>query len=205
MPENAEPYLPHRPSLRSLRAAIDGCRGCPLWEGATQGVIGEGLRRARVMLVGEQPGDREDVEGRPFVGPAGRELDRGLGEAGIRREDVFVTNAVKHFKFQRRGKRRIHKRPNAEEIRACRPWLEAEVAVVRPQIIVALGATAAQGLLGRGFRVTRQRGEIHESGLGPLVTATVHPSSILRQEDERSRRAERAAFVEDLRKAARFL
>lgn len=188
-----------------MRAAVDGCRGCSLWEGATQGVIGEGLRRARVMLVGEQPGDREDLEGRPFVGPAGRELDRGLEEAGIPREDVFITNVVKHFKFERRGKRRIHKRPSAEEIRACRPWLEAEVEVVGPEILVALGATAAQGLLGRGFRVTRQRGEIHESELGPLVTATIHPSSILRQRDDRSRRAERRAFAEDLRTVARFL
>jgi len=157
------------------------------------------------MLVGEQPGDREDLEGRPFVGPAGRELDRGLDQAGIPRDEVFITNVVKHFKFERRGKRRIHKRPSAEEVRACRPWLEAEVAVVRPEVIVALGATAAQGLLGRGFRVTRQRGEIHESELGPLVTATVHPSSIIRQEDDRSRRAARAAFVEDLRKISRFL
>lgn len=205
MPEGAEPYVPDRPSLRSLRGAVDGCRGCSLWEGATQGVIGEGLARARVMLVGEQPGDREDLEGRPFVGPAGRELDRGLEQAGIPRDDVFITNAVKHFKFQTRGKRRIHKRPSAEEIRACRPWLEAEVAVVRPEIIVALGATAAQGLLGPGFRVTRQRGEIHESELGPLVTATIHPSSILRQQDDRSRRAEREGFVADLAKVARFL
>ena len=157
------------------------------------------------MLVGEQPGDREDLEGRPFVGPAGRELDRGLDQAGIPRDEVFITNVVKHFKFERRGKRRIHKRPSAEEVRACRPWLEAEVAVVRPEVIVALGATAAQGLLGRGFRVTRQQGEIHESELGPLVTATVHPSSIIRQEDDRSRRAARAAFVEDLRKISRFL
>lgn len=163
------------------------------------------MKRARVMLVGEQPGDREDMEGRPFVGPAGRELDRGLEEAGIPRDEVFITNIVKHFKFQRRGKSRIHKRPSAEEVRACRPWLEAEVAVVRPEIIVALGATAARNLLGSGFRVTQQRGEIVDSELGPLVTATVHPSSILRQEDDRSRRAERAAFVGDLVKVARFL
>lgn len=205
MPEGAEPYVPDRASLASLRAAVDDCRGCQLWEGATQGVIGEGLIRAKVMFVGEQPGDREDLEGRPFVGPAGRELDRGLDEAEIPREDVYITNAVKHFKFQQRGKRRIHKRPSTEEIQACRPWLEAEVTVIRPEIIVALGATAAQGLLGRDFRVTRQRGEIHDSELGPLVTATVHPSSILRQQDDASRQAERAAFVEDLKKVARFL
>jgi DNA polymerase len=157
------------------------------------------------MLVGEQPGDREDVEGRPFVGPAGKLLDQALQEAGIDRSAVYVTNAVKHFKWEPRGKRRIHKRPNAEEVTACRPWLEAEIDTVRPEVVVCLGATAAQALLGRDFRVTRQRGQFVESLLGPVLTATVHPSSILRARDEEARRAEMAAFVADLAAVARHL
>ena len=154
------------------------------------------------MLVGEQPGDREDVEGRPFVGPAGRELARGLEAAGIERRDVYLTNVVKHFKYRARGKRRIHQRPDAAEIRACRPWLEAELEVVKPEALVCLGAVAAQALLGRDFRVTRQRGEPVDSPLAPLVTATIHPSAILRQRDEEERAKEREAFAADLRAAA---
>jgi uracil-DNA glycosylase family protein len=167
-------------------------------------VFGEGRARAEVMLVGEQPGDQEDRRGKPFVGPAGRELDRALEEAGIDRDQVYVTNVVKHFKFTPRGKRRIHKKPNAEEIAACRPWLEAEVAVVRPSLIVALGATAAQALLGRGFRITKQRGEFFPSDLGPEITATVHPSAVIRAPDE-ERREQHRLFVRDLARVARRL
>lgn len=197
----AADLLPSRLSLTSLRGAAEDCRACPLWRDATQTVFGEGHRESRIMLVGEKPGDREDLAGRPFVGPAGRLLDRSLDEAGIDRRDAYVTNVVKHFKFERRGKRRIHKRPTAEEIRACRPWLEGELEVVRPQVIVALGATAAQALLGRQFRLTRHRGEFIHAELGVPVTATIHPSAILRAPDE-SRREERAAFVRDLRGVA---
>ena len=197
----AADLIPKRPSLRSLREAASGCRACPLWRNATQTVFGRGQKSSRIMLVGEQPGDREDLEGSPFVGPAGRLLDRALEEADINRAEAYVTNVVKHFKFTRRGKRRIHKRPNAEEIGACRPWLEAEIELVKPEIIVALGATAAQALLGRAFRVTKHRGEIHETELGS-VTATVHPSSILRASDDANRRAEHRAFVADLRTVA---
>lgn len=201
----AEAFLPDRRTLSGLREAARECRGCSLYRNATQTVFGEGLVRSRVMFVGEQPGDREDLRGRPFVGPAGRLLDRALEEAGIARDEAFVTNVVKHFKHVRKGKRRIHKRPAAEEIRACTPWLEAEVAVVRPEVIVALGATAAQALLGRGFRLTRHRGEFHDSALGPPVTATVHPSAVLRTPDDDARREERAAFVADLRAVAEHL
>jgi DNA polymerase len=167
--------------------------------------MGEGQKRAEVMLVGEQPGDREDVAGKPFVGPAGRELDRGLEEAGIDRTQVYVTNVVKHFRFERRGKRRIHRRPSAEQMAACRPWLEAELAVVKPRVLVALGATASQALLGSTFRVSRQRGQIVPSDLAPVALATVHPSSILRAPDEEARRLERKRFVEDLRVVAQQL
>lgn len=201
----AEEFLPRRVSLSGLQAAAQDCRGCDLYRNATQTVFGEGLVRSRVMLVGEQPGDREDRQGRPFVGPAGRLLDRSLIEAGIDRDEAYVTNVVKHFKHTRRGKRRIHKRPAAEEIRACSPWLEAEVGVVEPEVIVALGATAAQALLGPDFRLTRHRGEFHASDLGPPVTATVHPSAVLRAPDDETRREERAAFVADLRLVARRL
>jgi uracil-DNA glycosylase family protein len=203
---SAEPFLPDRLSLPALRAAAQGCRGCHLFAGATQAVFGEGTRTARLLLVGEQPGDREDLEGRPFVGPAGRELDAGLEAAGIDRKTVYVTNAVKHFKFEQRGKRRIHQKPNAAELAACRPWLDAELAVVRPDIVVCLGATAAQSLLGRGFRVTRQRGEpIEAAPLADWIVATIHPSAILRAPDDATRRAEREAFARDLKVAAALL
>ena len=194
-------FVPDEPTLARLRDAAAGCTACPLHLTGTQTVFGEGARQATVMLVGEQPGDREDVEGRPFVGPAGRLLDEALEEAGIDRDDAYVTNAVKHFKWTPRGKRRIHQKPSWGEVAACRPWLEAELDLVKPRALVLLGATAAQGLLGRDFRVTQQRGEAIESPLAPLVVATVHPSSILRARDE-DRAAERAAFVADLRKVA---
>jgi uracil-DNA glycosylase len=197
--ESAAAYVPESPSLPRLREAAAGCRGCHLWENATQTVFGEGARKAGVMLVGEQPGDQEDLAGKPFVGPAGRLLDQALEEAGIDRRQAYVTNVVKHFKWQPRGKRRIHQKPNWSEMAACRPWLEAELDVVEPEVVVCLGATAAQALIGRDFRVSRQRGELVESPLARYVLATVHPSSILRQRDEASREAEYAAFVEDLR------
>jgi DNA polymerase len=205
MPDSAAPFVPERPTLPRLREAVEGCRGCPLWRQATQAVFGEGRRSATVMLVGEQPGDREDLEGRPFVGPAGRLLDEALAEAGIDRSATYVTNAVKHFKFEARGKRRIHAKPIWSEVTACRPWLEAELAVVRPRVLVCLGATAAQSLLGKEFRVTKHRGEWIESGLAELVTATIHPSAILRARDAESRRTELARFVDDLRKVAAAL
>ena len=194
-------FVPDNPTLARLRDAAAGCTACPLHLTGTQTVFGEGARRATLMLVGEQPGDREDVEGRPFVGPAGRLLDEALEEAGIDRDAAYVTNAVKHFKWTPRGKRRIHEKPSWGEVAACRPWLEAELDLIKPRALVLLGATAAQGLLGRDFRVTQQRGEAIESPLAPLVVATVHPSSILRARDE-DRAAERAAFVADLRKVA---
>jgi uracil-DNA glycosylase family protein len=194
----AAPLVPDHPTLPSLRAASAGCQACPLWERGTQTVFGEGPALAEVMLVGEQPGNEEDLSGRPFVGPAGRLLDRALAAAGIDRRSVYVTNSVKHFKWELRGKRRIHQKPSAGEVRACRPWLEAEIGVVRPHAIVCLGATAAQALLGRTFRVTEHRGELVASPLAPLVMATVHPSSILRAPDEAARRTEVERFVEDL-------
>jgi uracil-DNA glycosylase family protein len=202
---SAAAFLPERLTLAALREAARGCTACPLWRCGTQTVFGEGLKRARLLLVGEQPGDREDLAGRPFVGPAGRLLDEALAEAGIERSDAYVTNAVKHFKWEPRGKRRIHQRPNAAEIAACRPWVEAELAVVRPEVLVCLGATAAQALLGRHVRVTRDRGRPLESALAPVALATVHPSSILRAPDDESRRRERAAFVDDLEVAAAAL
>jgi uracil-DNA glycosylase len=196
---SATSFLPSRPSLSSLRAAARGCTACPLYLSGTQTVFGEGLKRAELVLVGEQPGDREDLEGRPFVGPAGRLLDESLAEAGIDRGAAYLTNVVKHFKWEARGKRRIHQKPNAAEIAACRPWLEAELAVVRPTALVCLGATAAQALLGRQFRVSRERGRLINSPLAPLTLATMHPSSVLRAPDDESRRRERAALVDDLR------
>jgi uracil-DNA glycosylase family protein len=203
---SAADYLPERINLTSLREAAAGCRGCSLWENATQTVFGAGPpRRARLMLVGEQPGDREDREGQPFVGPAGRLLDRALVDAGIAREEAYVTNVVKHFKWRPAGKRRLHQRPNAEEIRACRPWLDAELKLVEPQVLVALGATAAKALLGSSFRVSRQRGEFVESDLAPYVTATVHPSSLLRIEDPDERRVAELDFIADLGKVAEKL
>ena len=203
--ETAEPLVPERPSLSRLREAAAGCRACPLWKTGTQTVFGEGLTKAEIVFVGEQPGDREDREGRPFVGPAGRVLDDALAEVGIDRRLAYVTNAVKHFKWEGRGKRRIHQKPNAEELAACRPWLDAELSVLHPRVLVALGATAAQSLLGRSFRVTKQRGVPVESDLAPSVLATVHPSSILRAPDEAARREAYDAFVADLRVVRRLL
>jgi DNA polymerase len=195
-------------SLDELRKAAAGCTACDLYRHATQTVFGEGQLRARLMLVGEQPGDREDVEGRPFVGPAGQLLDRALAEAGIDRALVYVTNVVKHFKWTPRGKRRIHQKPNAEEVAACRPWLEQEVEAVGPEVLACLGATAAQALLGRTFRVTKERGRLRELELGSttlMVTATVHPSSILRAPDDETRSREFGAFVADLETVAHAL
>ena len=195
---DATPFLPERKSLRSLRKAAAGCRGCHLWRPATQTVFGEGPEGARIVLVGEQPGDREDIEGKPFVGPAGRELDRGLVAAGIDRGEVYVTNAVKHFKFEERGKRRIHQTPRQIEIKACRPWLDEELGLLEPEAVVALGATAAKALLGASFRVSRERGRLLESALAPVVTATIHPSAILRTRGEQEREQERETFARDL-------
>ena len=178
--KDRRPPIPSNPTLPKLQDAARNCRACDLWRNATQTVFGAGPPRAKIMLIGEQPGNDEDLDGRPFVGPAGKLLDRALIEAGIDRTEVYVTNAVKHFKWEPRGKRRIHKKPNSAEIAACRPWLEAEIAVVRPQVIICMGATAAQSLLGRDFRVTQHRGEFLESPLAPAVTATIHPSAILR-------------------------
>ena len=197
--------LPPRPTLPAVREVSKGCKACDLYKRGTQTVFGEGPSRAEIMLVGEQPGDSEDLAGHPFVGPAGRLLDRALEEAGIDRSRVYVTNVVKHFKWEPRGKRRIHAKPNAGEIGACRPWLDTEIALVKPRVLVCLGATAAQALLGRGFKVTRQRGTFVESTLAPLVTATIHPSSILRAPDDESRREEMRAFVADLRRIAKRL
>jgi DNA polymerase len=201
---SAADFLPERLSLSALREAAAGCKGCHLWQVGTQTVFGEGASKAQVMFVGEQPGDQEDRAGKPFVGPAGRLLDEALVAAGIDRSTTYVTNAVKHFKWQARGKRRIHQKPNWTEMTACRPWLEAEIAVVKPRVLVLLGATAAQSLLGRQFRVTQNRGRLLESDLAEAVTATVHPSSILRGEPE-ERAANLAAFVDDLKVVAKLL
>ena len=202
---SAATFLPEKRTLPALREAIQGCRGCDLYKNATQAVFGEGASHAEVLFVGEQPGDKEDLAGRPFVGPAGQLFDKALEEAGIDRGQTYVTNAAKHFKWQARGKRRIHQKPSWSEMIACRPWLEAELEVVQPRVVVCLGATAAQSLLGRDFRVTQHRGELLDSDLAEHVTATVHPSSILRQQDEESRHAEFAAFVDDLRVVARLV
>jgi DNA polymerase len=204
-PNDATPFLPERRSLKDMREAVQGCRGCHLWRNATQAVFGEGLKKARVMLVGEQPGDREDRAGKPFVGPAGRELDRALEEAGIVRADAYVTNVVKHFKFEERGRRRIHATPKKFEIDACAPWFEEELRVVKPEALVLLGATAAKAVLGASFRVTKQRGELLDSDLAPIVSATIHPSAILRAPDEETRQREREAFTSDLANVARAL
>jgi uracil-DNA glycosylase len=204
-PNDATPFLPERSSLKALREAAAHCRGCHLWRGATQTVFGEGRKSSRLMLVGEQPGDVEDRKGRPFVGPASRELDRGLEAAGIDRSDAYLTNVVKHFKFEERGRRRIHQTPKRFEVDACRPWLEEELRVVRPDALVVLGATAAKALFGSSFRVTQHRGELLDSELAPIVCATIHPSSILRQPDEPSRAREREAFAKDLRVVAQAL
>jgi DNA polymerase len=200
LPWDATAFLPERISLETLRAAAADCAACDLYRTGTQTVFGEGLTEADVLFVGEQPGDQEDRAGQPFVGPAGRVLDEALDEVSIDRDDVYVTNVVKHFKFVLRGKRRIHSKPNAREIRACLPWLNAELAVVKPKVIVLLGATAAQALLGASFRVTQMRGQpIEGTDLAPYLLATVHPASVLRAPDDDTRAAERRAFVDDLR------
>ncbi len=200
-----ELFVPETRSLAKLRAAAADCKACDLWKTGTQTVFGEGSSDAEIVFVGEQPGDKEDLAGRPFVGPAGRVFDEALELAGIDRSLAYVTNAVKHFKWMSRGKRRIHQKPNAAELAACRPWLEAELHAIHPNVLVALGATAAQALLGRQFRVTKQRGVPVESELAPHVIATVHPSSILRQETDDDRAAAMEAFVADLKVVAKLL
>jgi uracil-DNA glycosylase len=198
----AAELIPPRPTLKKLRETAAGCKACPLWQTGTQTVFGEGAAKADVIFVGEQPGDREDIEGRPFVGPAGQLLDRALVAAEIDRTQVYVTNVVKHFKWKPQGKRRIHQKPNWREIAACRPWLDAEVSVLKPRVLVCLGATAAQALLGKEFRVSRQRGEVVESPLADKAIATVHPSSILRGDN---RELEFEEFVRDLKKVAALI
>ncbi|HEY7619783.1 MAG TPA: UdgX family uracil-DNA binding protein [Solirubrobacteraceae bacterium] len=197
--------MPARKSLKTLREAAAGCRGCHLYGPATQTVFGEGLKRARLMMVGEMPGDREDRAGKVFVGPAGRELDKALERVGIARADVYITNVVKHFKFEERGKRRIHQRPKRGEVDACLPWLRAELDVVRPRALVLLGATAAKALMGASFKLTPARGRPIDSELADFVTATIHPSAILRARDDQSRHAQREGFTEDLRAVAEYL
>ena len=203
--KSAAPFIPGTTSIKALRAAADECRGCDLYKTATQVVFGTGPRRARVLFVGEQPGDQEDRQGEPFIGPAGALLDQALADAGISRGDVYLTNAVKHFKWEPRGKRRIHKKPRASEVKACRPWLEAELRAIRPAIVVCLGATAAQSVLGSTFKLMRQRGQVVSSALAPRVVATVHPSSVLRAPDPDGRRATYEMLVADLRVVARLL
>jgi uracil-DNA glycosylase len=202
---DASSLIPSRPTVASLHEAAAGCRACELWEFATQAVFGEGPARAEVMFVGEQPGDAEDLEGRPFVGPAGRLLDRALEAAEIARDDVYVTNAVKHFRWEARGKKRIHRKPGLAHVAACRPWLEGEIEVVHPRVVVCLGATAAQAVIAKDFRVTKHRGEFVDAQIGPLVTATVHPASILRERDDAAREEAFDAFVRDLRMVARAI
>ena len=201
----AAELVPANPTLDGLRNAASGCQACDLWKNSTQTVFGEGSAHARIMLVGEQPGDKEDLQGRPFVGPAGAVLDKALAAAAIERNDVYVTNVVKHFKWEPRGKVRLHKKPNAAEITACRPWLEAEIRAVKPQIVVLLGATAAQSVLGSNFRVTEQRGKLVDSNIAPYVLTTVHPSAILRAQDDESRHEEMRKFVDDLTQVAELL
>ena len=201
--QSAAALIPPRRSLPAVRSAAADCRACELWQRGTQTVFGEGPRTARLMFIGEQPGDQEDRIGRPFVGPAGQLLDRALEAAGLDRQEVYVTNVVKHFNWEPRGKWRIHKKPRQSEINACRPWIEDELAIVKPKALVCLGSTAAQALLGRDFRVTLQRGKPVPSPLAPVVLATVHPSSILRAPDEESRHNEYARFVADLKAAAK--
>jgi DNA polymerase len=191
--------------LKKLREIAAGCRACPLWKTGTQTVFGEGSAHAKIVFVGETPGNDEDLVGRPFVGPAGKLLDRVLEEVGIDRNEIYVTNVVKHFKWEAQGKRRLHKKPNAREIAACRPWLDAELEMIKPRVIVCLGATAAQALLGREFRVSRQRGQLIPSPLAPYVVASVHPSSILRAPDDESRRLARLEFANDMKKVAKLI
>jgi uracil-DNA glycosylase family protein len=202
---DATPFLPTRKTLKSLREAAAGCRGCHLYAPATQTVFGEGMKRAKVTMVGEMPGDREDRAGHPFVGPAGTELDKALEAVEIDRRDVYITNVVKHFKFEERGKRRIHQTPKRYEVEACLPWLRAELEVVEPEVLVLLGATAGKALLGPGFKLTAARGKPIDSDLAPLVTATAHPSAILRAPDDESRYAAREQFTRDLRMVAGFM
>jgi DNA polymerase len=202
---DAGPFIPETNSLRALREAAQDCRGCPLYGPATQTVFGEGRRRAAMMLVGEMPGDREDRAGHVFVGPAGRELDAALQRAGIARAEAYITNAVKHFKFEERGKRRIHQTPKKSEVDACLPWLREELRLVKPSVLVIVGAVAGKALLGASFRLTRSRGERLESDLAPYVTATIHPAAILRAPDGKARQAEREAFTRDLAAAAAML
>jgi uracil-DNA glycosylase len=204
-PNDATPFLPERRSLKALREAAAECRGCHLWRKATQTVFGEGRKGSRVMLVGEMPGDREDRAGEPFVGPAGRELDEGLEAAGIDRKVAYLTNVVKHFKFEERGKRRIHQTPKRFEVDACRSWLDAELEVVGPEALVVLGATAGKALFGSSFKITQERGRLLESDLAPIVSATVHPSAILRAPDDEARQEQRRAFRADLAVVARAL
>jgi uracil-DNA glycosylase len=201
----AKAYLPEKLTLPLMQEAVDGCRGCDLYKHATQAVFGEGARKARVMFVGEQPGDQEDKQGKPFVGPAGALLNKAMEEAGIVRSDAYVTNAVKHFKFEMRGKKRLHSKPNAAQVKACQPWLEAEIKVVQPELIVCMGATAAQSLMGPAFRVTKQRGEVLDNPWAPGLVATVHPSSILRAPDHDAREQAYKALVADLSVVARHL
>ena len=201
----AAEYLPEKINLSSLQDAVHQCKGCDLFKGATQAVFGEGLVRSRLMLVGEMPGDKEDEAGKPFVGPAGRLLDESLQAAGIDRDEAYVTNVVKHFKWSPRGKRRLHEKPNRTEIQSCLPWLTSELEVIQPEVLVCLGATAAQTLLGASFRVTKQRGEFLESDWARHVTATVHPASVLRQRSDKDRRKARDQFIEDLRMVAGVL
>jgi DNA polymerase len=204
-PGTAAPLIPPQPTIKKLQEVARDCRACPLWKTGTQTVFGEGSRHAKVIFVGEQPGNDEDLAGKPFVGPAGKLLDKALVEAGIRRDEVYVTNTVKHFKWEPKGKRRIHKKPSGREIAACRPWLEAELGVLQPKVLVCLGATAAQALLGKEFRVSQQRGQFVESPLAEHVVATVHPSSILRAPDDETRHSEMARFIEDLKKVAKVI
>jgi DNA polymerase len=203
--DSAAEFFPSRKSLKAFRDAAAECKACDLWKRGTQTVFGEGARQAEVFFIGEQPGNEEDLAGQPFVGPAGRLLNDALAAAGIDRAQTYVTNVVKHFKWEPRGKRRIHKKPNAGEIAACRPWLEAEISLVKPKVIVCLGATAAQALLGPKFRVSKQRGQFIESTLAPYIMATVHPSSILRAPDDETRHLEKRRFIDDLKKVARVL
>jgi uracil-DNA glycosylase len=203
--ESAAALIPPKATISVLRAAASEYHACELWKKGTQTVFGEGPSNAKIVFVGEQPGDREDRTGRPFVGPAGQLLDRALVEAGIDRSQVYVTNAVKHFKWEPRGKRRIHKKPRASEIEACKPWLEAELAVLKPDLVVCLGATSAQAMLGKTFSVMKQRGELQESPLAARVMATVHPSSLLRLTDDNDRHVQTERFIQDLKKAAQAL
>jgi uracil-DNA glycosylase family protein len=202
---SAAPFVPPSTSLKTLEAAAEKCRGCDLYKTATQVVFGDGPKRARIMLIGEQPGDQEDRQGEPFVGPAGALLDKALTDAGIPRDQVFLTNAVKHFKWEPRGKRRIHKKPRMSEVKACRPWLEAELRAVQPAVVVCLGATAAQSMLGASFKLMKERGQLVSSPIAPRVVATIHPSAVLRAPDSQGRRAAYEMLVADLKVVAKAL